>query len=227
MIIKLAFKAGGTFDQLMGKTPITSVYAHFTKDKKKDMHHGKAMGIGAGIGAGILGGSGAYALHKANKLKAKPFYKQFTKHDRDLATIIKKFKNIPKSHKLAALGVLTASGAAYGSLAGLMQNANIRTLRAAQRGQRDVVKTAAINNPSKLDVSALASSLGKIKNGALSKAGKSAISLTQNAAVPAQAATTTAVKSFAPIARITPAMGFASSGGGQAAFIAKKRGLLG
>jgi hypothetical protein len=226
MIIKLAFKAGGTFDQLMGKTPITAVYARLTKDKKKDMHHGKAMGIGAGVGAGILGGSGAYALHKANKLKAKPFYKQFTKYDRDLATIVKKFKNIPKSHKLAALGILAASGAAYGSLAGLRQNSNIRTLRAAQRGQRDVVKTAAMIDPSKFGVSSLASGLGKIWNGGLAKASKGAIGLAQNVATPVQTATT-AVKSFAPIAKVAPAMGFAGSGGGQAAFIAKKRGLLG
>lgn len=206
MLLKLAFKAGGTFDQMVSSSPTHAAYAHLTKDKKKDMHHGKAMGIGAGVGAGFGLAAGGFGLNQASKLKAKPFYKRFSKHDRDLATIVKKFKSVPKTHKLAALGILAATGAGIGALSGLGHNATTRTLRAAQRGQRDVVKTAGF------------------LNNALATASKGAVGLAKSVAAPLQA-TQTAVKSFTP--KVTPAMGFAKPGVGQAGFIAKKRGLLG
>ena len=136
MIIKLAVNAGGTFDQMISNGILPASYARLTKDKKQDMHHGKAIGIGAGIGAGLAGSAGLLTNKLVNKVKIKPWYSRYHKTDRDLFKAVKKFKAIPRGKKLAALGLLTAIGALAGGSAGLSANAQVRTLRAAQRGQR-------------------------------------------------------------------------------------------
>ena len=43
MIIKLAFRRGGTVDQALSNGLSAAAYAHATKDYKSDMHHAKAM----------------------------------------------------------------------------------------------------------------------------------------------------------------------------------------
>jgi hypothetical protein len=135
MIIKLAFRHGGTVDQALSNGLLAAGYARLTKDKQKDMHHGKAMGIGAGIGAGMYAG-GSIAAAKAFK-KLKPNRFSFNKRERDLFKAVKTFKNTPMSKKLKALALLTTLGGLTGAGIGLGINAQTRTLRAAQRGQRD------------------------------------------------------------------------------------------
>lgn len=47
---------------------------------------------------------------------------------------IKNFKGMPLSHKAGIVGALAGIGALYGGALGIIQNAQIRTLRAANRG---------------------------------------------------------------------------------------------
>lgn len=139
MIIKLAFRRGGTVDQALSNGLSAAAYAHATKDYKSDMHHAKAMGIGSGVGAGIALGMGAYNLHKFKNLEIKPFYKRLSRYDRNRAKNIKHFKKIIQTNGYQPKVLVGAAGLGMliGGLAGIAHNAQIRTLRAAQRGQRD------------------------------------------------------------------------------------------